>query len=259
VPGNSPVPCVLPDGKTIMSVQPAETIALWREISGDSTYQRACAGLGPSDVIVDAGAHIGLASLCFAAHVPGARILALEPAPVTFGCLQANLGRYAPHAVALCQAAGSEPGTAQLTYRPYMSSMSTLHADRGDDARNVGAYLRNNGTSAGARDVSLQALNVEQSVPVEVTTVTRVMTEHSVDRVGLLKVDVERAELDVINGISEAAWDRIHRVLLEVHDLDEHLGKITGRLAGLGYEATVSQTPLFRSGSVYQVLATRDE
>ncbi|MFI1169762.1 FkbM family methyltransferase [Streptomyces sp. NPDC020801] len=257
---NSPVPCTLPDGRTVLGIHPAETETIWSEINDDvdSPYRRAAQGLTESEAIIDVGAHIGLASISFAEQVPGARLFAFEPAPKTFACLEANLGTYAPGAVALRKAVGSEPGTAQLTFHPFIASASTLYADRDDDERNMEAYFANNAVDEAGKEMAWSAFDVKETVPVEVTTLSVVLKEHGIARVGLLKIDVERAELEVLRGIDDASWPRIRRVVLEVHDIDGRLGETVALLVRRGYRTAVSQTPAFAGGSVYLVLASRD-
>ncbi len=43
------------------------------------------------------------------------------------------------------------------------------------------------------------------------TTVSALMAEHNLERIDLLKIDVEGAELDVLRGIRPEDWPRIHQ------------------------------------------------
>ena len=43
------------------------------------------------------------------------------------------------------------------------------------------------------------------------TTVSALMAQHDLDRIDLLKIDVEGAELDVLRGIRPEDWPRIHQ------------------------------------------------
>ncbi|MEJ1198979.1 MULTISPECIES: FkbM family methyltransferase [unclassified Streptomyces] len=239
-------------------MQEAEAHTLWEEISSAAPYRRAAEGLGADEAIIDVGAHVGLASLLFAQLAPDNRLLAFEPAHKAYTCLVENLARHLPGATAYRQALGSAPGKSELIYRPYVASASTLFDDAEDDTRNLEAHLDNIHADAQTREVVRRTFNVTQRIPVEVTTLAAVMAERGVDRVGLLKIDVERGELDVLDGIDPGCWPRIRRVLLEVHDIDDRLGRIVSRLAGLGFRATVSQWGVYVGGSVHLVLAERD-
>ncbi|MCZ7457445.1 FkbM family methyltransferase [Streptomyces sp. WMMC940] len=259
LPADLPVArCELPDGRAVSAVQEAEAHTLWEEISSAAPYRRAAEGLRPDEAVVDVGAHIGLASLLFARLAPDSRLIAFEPAPKAYTCLEENLARHLPGATACRQALGATPGKSELIYRPYVASASTLYDDAEDDARNLEAHLDNIDADERTREVVRRTFSVTRRVPVEVTTLTAVMTEHQVERVGLLKIDVERGELDVLDGIDPACWPRIRRVLLEVHDIDGRLGQVVSRLVGLGFRATASQWGVYVGGSVHLVLAERD-
>ncbi|MFH0520379.1 FkbM family methyltransferase [Streptomyces sp. M41] len=250
--------CELPDGRVVSAVQEAEAHTLWEEISSAAPYRSAAEDLRPDEAVIDVGAHIGLASLLFGRLAPDSRLLAFEPAPKAFACLEENLSRHLPGALAFRQALGAAPGKSELIYRPYVASASTLYDDAEDDTLNLEAHLDNIGADEQTREVVRRTFDVTQRVQVEVTTLTAALAEHGVDRVGLLKIDVERGELDVLDGIDTAFWPRIRRVLLEVHDIDGRLGRIVSRLAGLGFRATVSQWGVYVGGSVHLVLADRD-
>jgi acyl carrier protein len=56
--------------------------------------------------------------------------------------------------------------------------------------------------------------------PLSGTTLAEVVAAHRID---LLKIDVEKAEADVLAGIDPATWEKIDQVVLEVHDLPGRL------------------------------------
>jgi len=45
-----------------------------------------------------------------------------------------------------------------------------------------------------------------------------VLREHGVEQIDLLKIDAEKAELDIINGIDDHDWPKIKQIVLEIHD-----------------------------------------
>jgi FkbM family methyltransferase len=59
----------------------------------EKEYDPRMADFSPS-VIVDAGAHIGMASISFACSYPQARIIAVEPEPSNFAALLRNIAPY---------------------------------------------------------------------------------------------------------------------------------------------------------------------
>ena len=75
----------------------------------------------------------------------------------------------------------------------------------------------------------------------------------------LLKVDVERAELEVLMGIDAADWPRIRQIAMEVHDLDNRLSIIQSLLrdtAGFTKIET-DQDGTLTGSSLYTIYATR--
>lgn len=49
-------------------------------------------------------------------------------------------------------------------------------------------------------------------------TVSDIIDQHGVETVTLLKIDVERSELDVLSGIKQKHWDKICQVAMECHE-----------------------------------------
>ena len=47
-----------------------------------------------------------------------------------------------------------------------------------------------------------------------------VMKEQGVERIDLLKIDVERAEEEVLGGIEDEDWEKIDQIVMEAHDED---------------------------------------
>jgi FkbM family methyltransferase len=159
-------------------------LQVMRDIVLDEEY--ALPDIAP-ETILDLGANIGLASAWFLAHYPAARIVAVEPDPDTFAKLERNLG--ADDAVTLVQVAvGRESGELEL-FRPagysVASSVSEVHADAGS------------------------------SVRVRACTIDELLAEHGLGQLDLLKLDVEGAELEALDGCSRL--DNVGTIIGEVH------------------------------------------
>jgi hypothetical protein len=76
-------------------------------------------------------------------------------------------------------------------------------------------------------------------VECRVVTMEQLLTELDAPVSGpihLLKVDVEGAELIVLEGVSDAVWARIRQVVVEVHDVDNRLEVIKRMLAAKGFD-----------------------
>ena len=107
-------------------------------------------------------------------------------------------------------------------------------------------------------DFLIRRAFVIESVECPMRTISDVIREHQVPRIDLLKVDVEKAELDVLEGIEAADWTIIRQVVVEVHDLNGRLAKVMALLAENGLEHIhVEQEPLFRGSEIYNLYARR--
>ncbi|HEY6310344.1 MAG TPA: hypothetical protein VIY52_05990 [Streptosporangiaceae bacterium] len=73
----------------------------------------------------------------------------------------------------------------------------------------------------------------------------------------LLKIDVERAELDVLTGISEADWPRIGGVIAGVHDLGGRLETVRQMLVRHGFNVTARQESWLVGSELWTVRAVR--
>jgi len=104
-------------------------------------------------------------------------------------------------------------------------------------------------------------------VPVPLTTLSALLaSERASGRlpadadVALLKIDVERAELAVLRGVSAADWPRVRSVAMEVHDAGGALAAVKRLLAAAPAAfdtVTAVQAPAMRGGNLWNVYASR--
>jgi 31-O-methyltransferase len=86
-----------------------------------------------------------------------------------------------------------------------------------------------------------------------VTTISPVMAAEAVDEIALLKVDVEGAELAMLEGITSSDWGRIRQVTVEVHSAVA-LSPIVALLETNGFDYDIDQDPSL-SGTDMRILA----
>ncbi|WP_218027347.1 FkbM family methyltransferase [Nocardia vaccinii] len=232
---------------------------LWREVMAPSGFYRyAAARLRPEEIILDIGANIGLTAMMFADACPGIRVIAAEPVPTIFHCLQRNMAAHVPHGVALQAAVGAAPGILPFTWYPRASANSGMYADRAEDDETTKIFLRNSGLDDESIGHITAGLHDGEQIDVEVTTVSKILSEHAPDAdIALLKVDVERAELDVLRGISEMDWPRIRAVVAEVHDTNGRLEQVCELLSRHGLSPNRRQDPCLVGTELHEVYAAR--
>ena len=104
----------------------------------------------------------------------------------------------------------------------------------------------------------MRALSL-RPIDAPVQTVSDVLTELDVTRVDLMKIDVEGAELDVLEGIGASDWQRIKQIVVEVHNVDGRVERIVGMLREQGFNVTIDQEdrPLKKLLQIHMVYARR--
>lgn len=174
--------------------------------------------LSPGDVFIDVGANVGLYALKAARLVgPTGRVLALEPGAEAYGHLTANLALNTfPWAEALKVAASDAAGEAVLHHVPL-----------GDDPQAFSLI-------ANAR--------AEEGETVETVTLDGLIDRCGLDRVDLLKIDVEGAEPLVVAGPGRMLARFRPAVIFECNahlnaggDTDAAASETWALLAGAGY------------------------
>ncbi|WP_405865903.1 FkbM family methyltransferase [Streptomyces sp. NBC_01515] len=250
-------PYELPNGRGITCVSAAEAKVLWAEATGQGLYRSAADALRPGDTVLDIGANIGIVSLMFGWRVPDLRIISVEPAPTTFACLEANLRSHLPGSVAVRSAVSDRAGESTFTYYPKSTGNSGLFADRQADDANTRIFLRNSGIPEDYIGEIVKDLHHGIHLTVPTLTVSDLVRHHELREIGLLKIDVERAEHLVLAGVEDAHWPLISRVVAEVHDEEGRLKSITGLLERHGFTVSVAQQPQLAGTDLYELDATR--
>ncbi|WP_133054636.1 FkbM family methyltransferase, partial [Niastella populi] len=90
-------------------------------------------------------------------------------------------------------------------------------------------------------------------------TLSQVIRENAITHIDLLKIDVENAELDVVNGIAEEDWTKIDQIVIEVHDDNDRLRKITQIISSNGFTVSAYQSEELKGTKLYDVYCTREK
>lgn len=164
---------------------------LARKISGDADYITGSgttydpdtvsvlsALCDPNSHVLDIGANIGLTALAFSSLCPNGTVVAIEPGRKAFHYLEENVRANSVSNVrAFNFAAGAENGFVQL----YV-----------DDSNLATAFVIGNSTSNGASDTSVPMYRIDDAFP-----------DFAIDRVDVIKIDVEGYELEALGGAGE--------------------------------------------------------
>ena len=101
----------------------------------------------------------------------------------------------------------------------------------------------------------LQERLISEQFTCPIKTLSQVIHEKEIEKIDLLKVDVEKSELDVLKGINEEDWPKIQQVVVEVHDTHDQLKQITDLLKAHGFEVKVEQDTELKKTNLYNLYA----
>ncbi|SFP43457.1 methyltransferase, FkbM family [Amycolatopsis arida] len=247
----------MPNGQELSVVDPAEAALLYREIFVEKSYLRDGFPPSPPGVVFDIGANIGLASLFLKKQYPDAFIVAVEPGPDPFISLQKNFERHIPDGVVHNVAVAGHSGTARFGYYPKSPAESGLYVDRDREIELAKDLLEQTGVSAQDADRISRSRHELSFVECRTVTLSELIGESAVDRVDLLKIDVEKAECDVLAGIEPGDWPRIQNVVIEVHDMDGRLERVCGLLRAQGFDVAAYQESRLVDTNMHNLFATR--
>jgi aryl carrier-like protein len=94
------------------------------------------------------------------------------------------------------------------------------------------------------------------TVKARLRTLSQAIAEHGIRSIDLLKINVEKSELDVLRGLEPQDWAKVKQMVIEV-DLKENLQPITDLLASHGFDLLVEQDPLLAKTELCYVYAVR--
>lgn len=154
-------------------------------------------GLESISFILDLGANVGYSSAYFLDCFPDSTVLAVEPDDRNVAICRETLSPFGERARVIHGAAWSTPGTLQLSRGSY------------GDGREWATQVK---TPASGEAGGIQAWDI----PGLLSVANR-------DQIDLLKIDIERAELEVF-GATSAAWlHKVRNLCIELHgpDCDE--------------------------------------
>jgi len=255
----------LPNGLDVAYQSKAELAQFYDDIFVKKTYTSHGITLRGGDCVFDVGANIGLFTVFIASSVPDARVFSFEPAPPLFAILAANAAPYGDRITLFNCGLSRAPGSADLTFYPHSSGMSSFFPDEREEKAALRTLMYNELAQGkeGVEDVlRYEDELVEQRFKSEtwtcpLRTLSDVIREQGVTRIDLLKVDVEKSEMEVIAGLADDDWGKIEQAILEVHDLGDRLRDVSALLRAHGFNVTLEQEDLYRGSDRWNLYALR--
>ncbi|HWF87706.1 MAG TPA: amino acid adenylation domain-containing protein, partial [Pyrinomonadaceae bacterium] len=252
----------LPNGMTIVCRNRNETAFMYDEIFAHKTYSNFGIKLPDDACIFDVGANIGLFTLFANQLSRRPTIYSFEPIPPVFQILRLNTEVYGLNAKLFEFGLSNVSEISSFTYYPNVSLMSGRFADAIADREVVKTFVMQQQHGAELPAVQLDELIAErltsETFTCRLKTLSEVMRDEGVTKIDLLKIDVEKGELEVLEGIDEADWPKIDQIVMEVHDLDDRVRKVTELLGRHGFAINVQQDAMLEQTNLYNLYASRN-
>ena len=199
--------------------------------------RKRLAKLTQTPIVFDVGANVGQYASILFEEVPHSRVYSFEPNPFAFSQLVAGIHQPDFHAFNL--AVGSAPGPA--TMFDHVEGEGTFH---GSLVKGVIENVHHDRA---------------REIPITVTTIDNMMNELKLDRIDLLKIDVEGFEAEVLRGAEHAIREKkIGLVQFEFNEMNtisrvfvqDFIGLLPGyklhRLLGSGDLLDISDESILR-------------
>jgi 31-O-methyltransferase len=247
----------LPDDLKVYCLNADETRFVHSEVFGSRCYLQYGIELHDGDCVFDVGANIGLATIFFHQERRDVRIFAFEPNPAAYECLKANVELHGVNARAFDCGLSNETRTAEFTYYPANSVMSGFHADLETDRATTKTFMVNRGFSPRHAELFLKSKFQQVTFPCRLRTLSEMIEEEHVASIDLLKVDVEKSERQVLEGIRPEHWALIRNIVVEVHDEGGALLEIQSLLKRYGFESFTVQDLELSGTQIFSIFVSR--
>ncbi|CAM5288565.1 MULTISPECIES: FkbM family methyltransferase [Streptomyces] len=253
---------------------PDEVQFLHDEIFVGESYLDGGIVLRQDAVVFDVGANIGAFALFVGARCPSAEVFAFEPVTDIHQQLRRNLERYGVRARMFEAGLSDRDREVTFNFYPDLSIMSCRsdYASLDTESELVKQYVQNARESGStereehlARVESLVTRDFERSERrCRLRPLSAVLDETGVTRIDLLKIDVQRSELDVLLGIEDRHWPLVQQIVMEVHDevgtpTEGRLRQTQSMLVEHGFKVSGSEVELLRGAGRYTVRGIRPE
>jgi amino acid adenylation domain-containing protein/FkbM family methyltransferase len=259
----------LPNGLNIAHQNKNETDYLYSEIFESHIYLRHGVKLEENACVFDIGANIGMFALFVSEHAPSAKIYAFEPIPPVFETLQFNAALCVAQVKTFGFGLSDKESVEDFICYPRNTVMSGLraYADREQDMLVVKKVIQNKQERAeflGAIDAEIDDLLAgrfdQKTYHCQLRRLSDVIEENGIEHIDLLKIDVERAELDVLRGVDSDDWSKIEQIVVEVEDKPGSTGRvkeISQFLQNRSYNVTVDEDERLKGSGLHNIYALR--
>lgn len=256
----------LPNGLMISHQNEAETLHFYEDIFDHRVYAKNGITLPDGATVVDVGGNIGLFTLFAHYEAKDVTVYTFEPAPPLFELLSRNAAEHGADARLFNIGISDTESEAQFTFYPRSSGMSSFHPDEAEEKHNLRTIIANQREAGGDEAADQLAEYTEELMDVRFEAIeftaklrplSAVIREQNIERIDLIKIDVQKSERQVIDGIADEDWPKIQQMVLEAHDADGEVARLVALLESRGFTAHAEQDELYAGTDIHNIYAVR--
>ncbi len=247
-----------------ISINQNETEFLYKEIFENQLYVNHGITLAEGACVFDVGAHIGMFSIFLGQILKDVEIYAFEPIPLLYNILGLNTELYGAKCKCYSCGLGSFGGETVFTYYPNATVLSGRFPNTVEEIKIIKRYIHNQEEHGDSDDSKFSEEQIDQLLAERlskkeyicaVNTLSHFIRVNKIEKIDLLKMAVEKSEIDVLKGIDETDWPKIKQIVVEVYDTDGRLEQITQQLERHGYLVKVERSRIFHQEKNYHLYA----
>ena len=259
----------LPNGLEIAHLNKYETEYVFTEIFLDKSYLKHGITLNDGDVVFDIGANIGLFTLFVNQQCNDPHVYSFEPSPQVYELLEANARLYGRYSKTFNVGVSDKTKEAEFTFYEKSSVFSSFNADEDLDRDAIRAVVHNMVKDSISEDPEaleqfvdemMKGRTESKNFTCQLISISEFIDEQSIDCIDLLKVDAEKSELEIINGIRDEHWNLIKQIVLEVHDTEGSvINEIRTILTNKGFEFHIEEETYLHNSGLFNIFAVRPD
>ncbi len=249
---------------------PSETIMLNDHIDG---YFNNGINLKEGDVVIDVGANVGVLGVRLSKKFNNINIYCFEPIPNIFNVLKKNSELSEnPFFKVYENGVGEKMENREFTYFPNSPALSTakpemwkkepetlINAVKGSIknapkkfwwAKFIPSFL--------APLFTKYLTSNSKKIICKIITLSDFIKEENIQRIDFLKIDCEGLEWNVLKGIQENDWKKIKSCVIEVHDINQRLEKVSRLLKSHQFNIVLEKEESLKETKLINVYATKN-
>lgn len=246
------------EGMNIYCVNPGEVPIVYNQVQ---EYFKHGIHLKDGDIVFDVGANIGLFSLWATREYGNISIYAFEPVPIIFEALNKNFQQIDPNRLrAFPFGLGRKNATVTFACHSHATAMSTAYPYTRQEKTDFQQLILNNLPEIPQTELRSKLESMFQTEPVQcqLRTASEVIQTLKIPKIDLLKIDVEKAEMDVMLGFTTEDWLKVRQIVIEIHNLDNRLESTQSLLTQAGFKIlAIEQEKMFEGSIIYNLYASR--